>query len=111
MAFGDVIRFRREKVGLDQASLARRIGVTQQTISRWERSPRLPPAHHFLSLASALDVAPTELLATLGYVREDDPPPTTVSEMVASLAHVDTPTLVQLAAEALALIQARSKAD
>ncbi|MDQ3728773.1 MAG: helix-turn-helix domain-containing protein [Actinomycetota bacterium] len=65
---GEQIRQQRERLGWDQADLAREVGgVTQQTVSRWERGASRPRRHVIVRLASLLDLDPRELLGAAGY--------------------------------------------
>lgn len=75
-AWHDVFRSARERSGLSQEALAQRAGLSEETISSWERGKRRPSQR---SLARALDaVAPSgavrdEILRLAGF--EADPPP------------------------------------
>lgn len=59
--FGEIIRARREEQGLEQVELARRLGVTQQTVSKWETGVTVPRAARLAALASLLDLDPALL--------------------------------------------------
>ncbi|MGV1007101.1 MAG: helix-turn-helix domain-containing protein [Dermatophilaceae bacterium] len=65
---GEVLRGARERLGLSQNDLARRIGLADgQRVSRWERGearPRTPQSLH--ALAAALELEPTSLLVRPG---------------------------------------------
>ena len=39
---GDLIREARERAGMTQAELARRLGTDQPSVSRWEQGKRTP---------------------------------------------------------------------
>ena len=71
---GDRIRRAREKVGLTQVALAKRIGVSRGAISNWEqgvtsiRNGKLP------ALAAALNLHPSELTPFGDYQRADATP-------------------------------------
>ncbi|HEX2149609.1 MAG TPA: helix-turn-helix transcriptional regulator, partial [Actinomycetota bacterium] len=54
--FDRTLRSRREELGLGQSQLAERIGVTQQTISRWESGEIVPPPKRLAKLAQALNI-------------------------------------------------------
>jgi len=41
----------RERLGLSQAALARNVGVSAMTLSRWERGMNAPRAEHWISLS------------------------------------------------------------
>lgn len=65
---GHSLQERREELGVGQAELARQVGVTQQTISRWESGEVVPPPKRLASLAAALDVDLDRLLGYAGYL-------------------------------------------
>lgn len=50
------IRELRNKRGLSQRQLAKKINISSQNISRYERKERLPDIDTIISLAKALDV-------------------------------------------------------
>ncbi|CAN5793281.1 hypothetical protein BH23ACT12_BH23ACT12_19260 [soil metagenome] len=62
------IKARREELGLGQGQLAARVGVTQQTISRWENGDVVPPPKRLAKLAEALGLDLDRLLAYGGYL-------------------------------------------
>lgn len=62
------LRTRREELGLGQAELAERVGVTQQTISRWENGEVVPPPKRLAKVALALDLDLDRVLAYGGYL-------------------------------------------
>jgi DNA-binding XRE family transcriptional regulator len=65
---------------LQQADLARLLGITQQTVSRWELGQSRPRARQIPALAKALKAAKDELLSAAGYARTAvAAPPTTTS--------------------------------
>ncbi len=47
---------RRKELGLTQKSLAEKIGVQQQVISRFEREKHIPTLDNFLKMLKALDL-------------------------------------------------------
>ncbi|GAA3242405.1 helix-turn-helix transcriptional regulator [Actinocorallia longicatena] len=51
---GEVIRARRRALGLSQASLARRVGLDQPSISRLEKGEFVPPVAVLDRVAAAL---------------------------------------------------------
>lgn len=69
--FGDLgayVAQRRFEAGIDtQAELARRLGITQQTVSRWEAGSSRPPEGQIGSLAAALGADEVELRRLAGY--------------------------------------------
>lgn len=62
----DVLRTRREAQDIEQGELARRVGVTQQTISKWETGVTVPRPGRMAALARALDLDAGLLHATAG---------------------------------------------
>ncbi len=48
--FGTAVRSARQRAGLSQGELAARLGVSQGTISFWERDIELPTLDHLLKL-------------------------------------------------------------
>lgn len=62
ISIGDRIRIARDKRDLDQVELAGMIGVSDQTIRRWEHGEREPKATQVVALADALSVRPGWLL-------------------------------------------------
>lgn len=60
-ALGNWLRDTRRRLGLEQADIATRVGVTQQTVSRWENGEAVPRGRFVLPLANALEVSQTDL--------------------------------------------------
>lgn len=52
--FGRVLRERRDAAGVGQAELAQRFGVTQSTVSKWERGRLVPDLETVLRLEDEL---------------------------------------------------------
>lgn len=52
----------RAAAGFTQEALARELGVSWVTVSRWERGEHEPPLAMLRLIAKALDVQPSELL-------------------------------------------------
>jgi transcriptional regulator with XRE-family HTH domain len=71
--FGDFIKLRREELRLDQAGLARQLGVQQQTISKWEKAKTVPKPSRIRDLADVLRVEVSDLMRYAGYLAEGDP--------------------------------------
>jgi transcriptional regulator with XRE-family HTH domain len=57
----------RGRLGIDQAELGRRVGVGQQTVSRWERGQGRPKRSVAAALATALDLDVDDVLSAAGY--------------------------------------------
>ena len=53
---GDLIKKARTAAGLTQPQLAEKIGVTQSSISLWEKGHREPALHQLRAIATALGV-------------------------------------------------------
>ncbi len=70
--FDRTLSVRREEVGLSQAELAQRIGVSQQTVSRWESGTGIPQPKRIAALAKHLDMEEERLLSYAGYLRGGD---------------------------------------
>lgn len=64
--FGENVRKAREEMGITQQTLADKLYVTRQAVSRWENGSRYPDLLTAKSLAKALDTSLDELL------RDDD---------------------------------------
>lgn len=65
---GEVLRRRREERGWGQAELANRLGVTQQTVSRWENGDSLPRPRRLLEIAELLGLDSATLHRLAGYL-------------------------------------------
>jgi transcriptional regulator with XRE-family HTH domain len=64
--FGELLRSRREAQGLEQVELARRLGVTQQTVSKWETGVTVPRSTRVAAIARALGLDAGLLHAAAG---------------------------------------------
>lgn len=73
--FAEAIRIRREELGLGQKTLADKIGVTQQAVSRWERALALPRPAKVIALAQTLELDPKRLHRLAGYLPEEEQSP------------------------------------
>ena len=65
---GDFVRLRREELDLDQSELARRLGVNQQTVSKWEQARAVPRPARIGRLAEVLRVEVADLMRYAGYL-------------------------------------------
>lgn len=61
MNVGDRIRERREKIGLTQTELARRLGIDKGTVWRWEAGRTSPQRGQLQRVAAMLGVTPAWL--------------------------------------------------
>ena len=59
---GSAIRQKREKMGLTQAELAEKVGVTDKAVSKWETGNGIPDIHIAKLIAEVFDVSVTEIL-------------------------------------------------
>lgn len=59
---GDRLKILRKKAGINQSELAERIGVSRQSVTRWETGDRSPDADTLLALAKALNTSTSFLL-------------------------------------------------
>lgn len=62
---GCKIRFYRDRLGISQEALSQAIGVTKQTIWRWETGKGWPEYEHLSALATMLDIEPDAFFADL----------------------------------------------
>ncbi|MDR1630793.1 MAG: helix-turn-helix domain-containing protein [Oscillospiraceae bacterium] len=58
---GKFIAQKRKEKGLTQARLAQALGVTDKSVSKWERGKSLPDASLYLPLCAALGISVNEL--------------------------------------------------
>ena len=61
MSIGQRIRERREELGLSQAELARRLGVSQSTVGNYEAGISSPNGENLLRLFDCLETEPNIL--------------------------------------------------
>ncbi len=69
---GETVRLRREERGLGQVQLADTLGVSQQTVSRWEKGLALPRPNRVTDLARVLEVDATHLARLAGYLPTEE---------------------------------------
>lgn len=74
MTMSDLIRARRMELDWSQGDLARKLGVGQQTVSRWEAATAVPRPRTIKSIAEVLGLNARELLALAGYLTEEELP-------------------------------------
>jgi transcriptional regulator with XRE-family HTH domain len=65
MAIGDIIKDRRETLGMSQDQLAELVGSTRRQIGRWESSDQEPTASNCRNLARALSLSLPELFGEI----------------------------------------------
>jgi transcriptional regulator with XRE-family HTH domain len=71
--FAQILRARREELRLNQRDLAARLGVKQQTVSRWESGIAVPRPDRVTQLAGVLGMDRGHLLQLAGYLAQDEP--------------------------------------
>ena len=65
---GETVKIRREELGLDQLELGRRVGVGQQTVSRWETGRAVPKPDRLPVLAEVLGLDSEYVHRMAGYL-------------------------------------------
>ena len=63
MEFGERLKQAREKKGMTQQTLAERLFVTRQTVSRWENGVRYPDILAVRKLSEILEISLDDLLS------------------------------------------------
>lgn len=78
MIFADKLITLRKKAGWSQEELAEKLGVTRQSVSKWEGAQSVPDIDKILQLARLFGVTTDYLLkeeqGEPEYTAEDDPP-------------------------------------
>lgn len=77
--WAEVIRRRREALGLSQAQLSRTAGIHKQTFQRYESGEREPPLSVARAIAEALDVSLAELAGQVPSGLDSSPASTSLS--------------------------------
>ncbi len=62
---GDNIQARRAAVGKTQEQLAEEVGVSRQTVAKWESGETSPDFDHAVRVASVLDVSLNDLVSRM----------------------------------------------
>ena len=93
---GETIKIRREELGLDQLELGRRVGVGQQTVSRWETGTAVPKANRLPVLAEVLGLDSEYVHRLAGYLPVDRSSAAAdlVHDLLARAAELTDPELV-----------------
>ena len=68
MELGDLLRQRREELGRGQGDVAGDLGVSQQTVSRWEQGTSVPRPRRVTEIAERLGLDPAELQRLAGHL-------------------------------------------
>ena len=62
MKFGNELKMQREFSGLSQTEVAKKTGITQAAISRWEDDLRIPNIENCILLADLYEITLDELV-------------------------------------------------
>lgn len=97
-ALGDEIVLHRRRQNMSQTSLARRLGVHQQTVSRWEAAGVVPPPSRVIALEDVFELDRGVLLRLAGYVTDTTSadPQITLPRLLSTLNGLDDEELVVL---------------
>ena len=86
---GDLLRAMRMRRGWTQQATAKRAGIAQGTLARWERTEDWPSAERLHTLCYVLQAQEAELIAlTCGFLTTAKPPPQTTLDREAARAIV-----------------------
>ena len=112
-ALGDVVRLLREQQGMGQEQLAASLGVSQQTVSRWEHGLAVPRPGRVVELARLLGTEPERLHRLAGYLpaAEHAPLATAWHEVHARMSELTRPELLLLVERAWEELRSRDGAD
>ena len=72
MLVAEAIALHRERQGLTQKAFAERLGVRQQTVSRWEAGQALPPPSWLVQLEDEFALQRGTLLRMGGYLPDEE---------------------------------------
>ncbi len=62
MNYGEALKYQREKLGISQLELSKRIGISHQNINRWESGDVLPSIDFCVKLADFYGITVDELI-------------------------------------------------
>jgi transcriptional regulator with XRE-family HTH domain len=94
MLLPEEVRTRRVELNISQSTLAERLRVSQQTVSRWESGGASPGPRRIAELAEALNLDLSALLRSAGYLVASDFTANRLQPMVAELGRMTTSDLV-----------------
>lgn len=83
--FADRLRTELRRSHMSQTTLAERVGVSQQTVSKWLNGETQPRLKVLPALADALGIEPADLSATLVEGTGLPPPDETIERRVAAI--------------------------
>lgn len=66
------IQTNRQRLGLSQIDLADELGVTQPSISSWERGKQMPDMKNIVKLERLFELTPGTLLIPIAYLSVDE---------------------------------------
>jgi len=89
LAMGHRIKMARERVGLNQSEVSRRMGLSRQSIQNWERGVAMPKQSRIIDLAEVLQVDERWLLSGEGMDEWED------EELGRLLTHAQRQLLLQ----------------
>ena len=72
MTLGESINYYRKKAGLSQEELAEKVGVSRQSVSKWELGEATPEVGKLMALAAAFGITTDRLLS--GEIPKEEPP-------------------------------------
>ena len=73
MSFGENLKRARTSIGMTQAELARRTGITERSIYNYEKNSRAPTIDVVERFAQALGVQPESLMEGMGALAASSP--------------------------------------
>jgi transcriptional regulator with XRE-family HTH domain len=94
MPLSEELRTRRAALGLSQAQLAGRLGISQQTVSRWESGSAIPGPRRIAELAAAVGLNLSALFRSAGHLLAPDFVVDRLRPTVAEFEHMATTELV-----------------
>ena len=113
IGLGNNIKKMREKIGMTQAELGEKIGVSGVAIMRYEKDLREPNINTLQKIASALDVPVTQLLPLDETEKEDPSTPSIDDAEAVSYTHLDVykrqlPKMIGIVADKLPLFRVKA---
>ena len=75
MTFGEKLQDLRRKAGMSQDTLAERLDVSRQAVSKWERDETMPETEKLVRIAQLFDASLDELLLNREPQKASDPEP------------------------------------